>query len=227
MSPGNVTGTVVNGSGQALAGATVSAAGLSTTSGADGSYVLNNLPAGSTTIQASLTGFQSGSTTVTVVAAATTSAPAITLVSGSGSITGNVKTTAGAAIAGASVGFGGGTATTDANRKLHFNRSSGWDSATGRLSQRFPERDPERYGQRRKYQHRKLHTGSRRCYWSRDRQNHQCFQWSDCHWSNRKLERRIDHEQHEWHLYVNECYRRNAEHYCRQDRLLPHTSRLA
>ncbi|MGC2742382.1 MAG: carboxypeptidase regulatory-like domain-containing protein [Candidatus Angelobacter sp.] len=115
VNPGNVTGTVVNGSGQGLSGATVSAAGLSTTTAADGSYALNNLPAGQTTINASLTGFQSGSATVTVVAATTTAAPAITLVSGSGSITGSVKTTAGAAISGASVGYGGGTATTDAN----------------------------------------------------------------------------------------------------------------
>ena len=115
INPGNVTGTVVDGNGQPLSGATVSAAGLTTSTADDGSYALNNLPAGSTTIKASLTGFQSGSTTVTVVAATTTAAPAITLVSGSGSITGSVKTTAGAAIAGASVGFGGGTATTDAN----------------------------------------------------------------------------------------------------------------
>jgi hypothetical protein len=115
INPGNVTGTVVDGNGQALSGATVSAAGLSTSTAANGSYALNNLPAGQTIIKASLTGFQSGSTTVTVVAATTTAAPAITLVSGSGSIAGSVKTTAGAAIAGASVGYGGGTATTDAN----------------------------------------------------------------------------------------------------------------
>lgn len=115
LNPGNVTGSVINGSGQGLSGATVSAAGLTTSTAADGSYALNNLPAGQTTIQASLTGFQSGSATVTVVAATTTAAPAITLVSGSGSITGSVKTTAGAAIAGASVGYGGGSATTDAN----------------------------------------------------------------------------------------------------------------
>lgn len=113
--PGNVTGSVVNSSGTGLAGASVSAAGLSTTSAADGSYTLSNLPAGQTTIQASLTGFQSGSASVTVVAATTTTAPVITLVSGSGSITGSVKNTSGGAIAGASVGFGGGTATTDAN----------------------------------------------------------------------------------------------------------------
>jgi hypothetical protein len=115
LNPGNVTGSVVNGSGQGLSGATVAAAGLTTSTAADGSYALNNLPAGQTTINASLTGFQSGSTTLTVVAATTTAAPAITLVSGSGSITGSVKTTAGAAIAGASVGYGGGTAITDAN----------------------------------------------------------------------------------------------------------------
>jgi len=115
VSPGNVTGSVVNGSGTGLSGALVTAGGLTTTTAADGSYALNNLPAGSTTINASLTGFQSGSATVTVVAAATTAAPAITLVSGSGSIAGSVKSSTGAAIAGASVGFGGGTATTDAN----------------------------------------------------------------------------------------------------------------
>lgn len=115
INPGNVTGPVADSNGQPLSGATVSSAGLSTSTAADGSYALNNLPAGQTTIQASLTGFQSGSATVTVVAATTTAAPPITLVSGSGSITGSVKTTAGAAIAGASVGYGGGTATTDEN----------------------------------------------------------------------------------------------------------------
>ncbi|HET8888819.1 MAG TPA: carboxypeptidase regulatory-like domain-containing protein [Candidatus Angelobacter sp.] len=113
INPGNVTGTVADGNGQALGGATVSAAGLSMTSGGDGSYTLNNLPAGQTTIQASLTGYQPGSTSVNVVAATTTAAPAITLVSSSGAISGAVKSAAGGAIAGASVGYGGGTTTTD------------------------------------------------------------------------------------------------------------------
>lgn len=115
VNPGNVTGTVADGNGQALSGATVSAAGLNTTSGLDGSYAFNNLPSGQSTIKASLTGFQTGSVTVSVVAAATTAAPAITLVSGSGAVSGTVKSSAGAAIAGASVGYGGGTATTDAS----------------------------------------------------------------------------------------------------------------
>ncbi|MGZ4878149.1 MAG: carboxypeptidase regulatory-like domain-containing protein [Candidatus Angelobacter sp.] len=114
INPGNVTGSVADGNGSGLA-ATVSAAGLSTTSGQDGSYAFNNLPSGQTTIKASLTGYQPGSAVVSVVAAATTAAPAITLVSGSGAISGTVKSSAGAAIAGASVGYGGGTATTDAS----------------------------------------------------------------------------------------------------------------
>ncbi|MBZ5504448.1 MAG: carboxypeptidase regulatory-like domain-containing protein [Acidobacteriia bacterium] len=115
VNPGNVTGRVADSSGAALAGASINAHGLSALSAADGSYALNNLPAGQTTIAASLTGFQSGSAAVTVVAAATSVAPTIILVSGSGSITGTVKSSSGAAIAGASVGFGGGTATTNAS----------------------------------------------------------------------------------------------------------------
>ncbi|HEV7523264.1 MAG TPA: carboxypeptidase regulatory-like domain-containing protein [Candidatus Angelobacter sp.] len=115
INPGNVTGSVVDGNGAALSGATVSAVGLSTTTTANGSYALNNLPAGQTTITASLTGFQPGSTTVSVVAATTTAAPAITLISSSGTISGTVQSSAGAAISGASVGYGGGTTTTDAN----------------------------------------------------------------------------------------------------------------
>lgn len=115
VNPGNVTGSVVDGNGAALSGASVSAGGLSTASAADGSYMLSNLPAGQTTINASLTGFQSGSTAVTVVAATTTAAPAIALVSGSGAVSGNVKSSTGTVIAGASVGFGGGSTTTDAN----------------------------------------------------------------------------------------------------------------
>src|SRR5262249_7677046 len=115
VNPGNVTGHVVNGSGAGLAGAAVSARGLNTVTAADGSYTLSNLPAGAATITASLSGFASGSTAVTVVAATTTTAPNITLGSSSGSITGTVKSSAGTAIAGASVGFGGGTATTNAS----------------------------------------------------------------------------------------------------------------
>jgi hypothetical protein len=121
VSPGNVTGYVADSNGAALSGASVSADGLNTLTAADGSYSLNNLPEGPATIKASLTGFQSGSTSVTVVAATTTTAGTITLVSGFGTITGNVKSSTGTAISGASVGFGGGTATTDANGNYTLN----------------------------------------------------------------------------------------------------------
>src|SRR5262249_8442277 len=116
VNPGNVTGSVVNSSNTGLSGATVTPAGLNRTTAADGKHFRSNLPAGATTITASLTGFTSGSTSVTVVAGATTAAPTITLASGSGSITGTVKSSAGAVISGASVGFGGGSTTTNASR---------------------------------------------------------------------------------------------------------------
>jgi hypothetical protein len=115
INPGNVTGLVVDNNGAPLSGAAVSAAGLNVPTMADGSYALNNLPAGSATITAILSGFQPGLATVTVSASATISAPTIKLVSSVGAITGTVKNSSGAAIAGASVGYGGGAATTDAS----------------------------------------------------------------------------------------------------------------
>ncbi|HLK53091.1 MAG TPA: carboxypeptidase regulatory-like domain-containing protein, partial [Candidatus Angelobacter sp.] len=114
LNPGNITGQVVNSASVGLAGATVTAKGVSAVTAANGTYTLSNVPAGATAVTASLTGFQTGSANVTVVAAVTTTAPVITLASGSGTISGTVKTSAGAAIAGASVGFGGGTTTTSA-----------------------------------------------------------------------------------------------------------------
>jgi Domain of unknown function (DUF1929)/Carboxypeptidase regulatory-like domain len=115
VNPGNVTGIVLDRNGNALSGAAVTAAGLGVFSTADGTYALNNLPAGQTTITASLTAFQTGSATVNVLAYASTAAPAITLISSSGAVIGTVKNSSGAAIVGASVGFGGGTATTDSS----------------------------------------------------------------------------------------------------------------
>jgi hypothetical protein len=112
LNPGTVTGQVVNSSGAGLTGVTVVAQGLATSTVAGGGYTLSNLPAGAATIVASLTGFQSASAGVTVVAGSTVTAPVITLASGSGTITGTVKSSAGTAISGATVQFGGGIATT-------------------------------------------------------------------------------------------------------------------
>jgi len=112
VNPGNVTGTVINSSGAAISGASVSASGVSAVTDATGTYTLANLPAGATTIKASATGFGSGSGSVTVVAGTTTTAAPITLSSSFGSVSGTVKNSSGAAIAGASVSYGGGNATT-------------------------------------------------------------------------------------------------------------------
>jgi hypothetical protein len=115
VNPGNVTGTVINTSGNPLPGVSLRAAGQSIVSAADGTYALNNLPAGPTTITASLSGFQTGLASVSVVASAITAAPAITLISSSGAINGTVKSSSGVTIVGASVGFSGATTTSDAS----------------------------------------------------------------------------------------------------------------
>jgi Domain of unknown function (DUF1929)/Carboxypeptidase regulatory-like domain len=115
VNPGNVTGTVVNTSSNPLSGVSLKAAGQNVVSAADGTYALNNLPAGPITITASLSSFQIGLASVNVAASAITAAPTITLISGSGAITGIIKSSSGAAIVGAAVGFTGATATTDAS----------------------------------------------------------------------------------------------------------------
>lgn len=112
VNPGNVTGQVVNSSGTGLSGVSVSSDGLTVATDANGNYTLSNLPAGSATITASATGFANVSEVVSVVAGSTATAPTMTMGSNSGSVSGTVKSTSGAAIAGASVGFGGGSTTT-------------------------------------------------------------------------------------------------------------------
>ncbi|HZU29462.1 MAG TPA: carboxypeptidase regulatory-like domain-containing protein, partial [Candidatus Angelobacter sp.] len=115
VNPGNITGQVVNSSGTGLSGVIIASRGLTTSTAADGTYTLNNLPAGTVTVTATLGGFQSATANVTVVAATTTTVPLITLSSSSGTIMGTVTNSAGAAIAGANVDFGGGNTTTNAS----------------------------------------------------------------------------------------------------------------
>jgi hypothetical protein len=112
INPGAITGLVINSAGTGIAGASVTAKGLTISTDASGKYTFSNIPAGADAITASATGFTSASETVTATAGATVTAPPLTLVSGSGTVTGTVKNSAGTAIAGASVGFGGGTAIT-------------------------------------------------------------------------------------------------------------------
>ncbi|MBI3950691.1 MAG: carboxypeptidase regulatory-like domain-containing protein [Acidobacteria bacterium] len=66
---GTVQGSVRNASsGQPISGATISAAGRSTTSGGDGTYTLSDVPAGQQPLTASATGFITTQVTVTVMA---------------------------------------------------------------------------------------------------------------------------------------------------------------
>jgi cytoskeletal protein CcmA (bactofilin family) len=114
-SVGTITGQVTDSNSQALSGATVSYSGGSATTDASGNYTLDNVPAGSVQITASLTGFASSSETVTVTAGTTTTASVIALsVQQTGTVAGQV-TASGSPVAGATVAYSGGSATTDAS----------------------------------------------------------------------------------------------------------------
>lgn len=65
---GAVSGFVRDDYNQPIAGATVTAAGITATSGGDGSYTLANIPVGAQTVNGSATGYRSASATVTVLA---------------------------------------------------------------------------------------------------------------------------------------------------------------
>ena len=113
VNPGNASGMVTDANGNPIQGANVSAGGLSAVTDGTGAYSLNNLPAGTTTLTASAAGFEPASQTVTVSAGSTVSVPPFQLVSNSGNVSGKVSDSSGAPIGGATVGFGGGTTTTD------------------------------------------------------------------------------------------------------------------
>jgi hypothetical protein len=118
--PGTITGSVVDNAGKAIVGATLSGAGLTTTTDSNGAYTLANVPAGSVMLTASAIGFQPASESVTVTAGNTTTAPAMTLLSNNGNVTGKVFDSSNNAISGAMVSFGGGNATTDATGTYSF-----------------------------------------------------------------------------------------------------------
>jgi hypothetical protein len=57
IGPGNITGNIVDSSGNAIQGASVTGAGLTALTDGSGSYTLNNVPGGSVTLVASAAGF--------------------------------------------------------------------------------------------------------------------------------------------------------------------------
>lgn len=65
--PGTIAGFVKDDFAEPIAGATVTVAGVTVNTGADGSYTLTNIPAGAQTVNGSATGFVSASASVTVL----------------------------------------------------------------------------------------------------------------------------------------------------------------
>lgn len=122
VSPGGITGSVVDSNGNSIAGATVTALGLTTTTTAAGAFSLSNVPAGTVTLDASAPGYKAVSETVVVSQGSNTTAPPITLTSNVGNVSGKVLDAANNPITGASVSFGGGSATTDGTGSYSFTR---------------------------------------------------------------------------------------------------------
>ena len=113
---GSITGAVTDANNDPLAGATVAYSGGSATTDSTGAYTFNNVPEGSVTLTASLSGYQSASETVPVTAGQTTTAPTFVLQAAPvGTIQGHVTNASGAALAGATVAYGGGSTTTDSS----------------------------------------------------------------------------------------------------------------
>jgi hypothetical protein len=112
---GTITGLVTDSSGAPLAGATVNAGGITATTSSTGSYTLSNIVAGEVLITASFSGYNAGSEYVNVTSGTTTTAPTLTLSSGTGAITGIVTNTGGQLLAGATVAYGAGSTLTNSS----------------------------------------------------------------------------------------------------------------
>jgi hypothetical protein len=113
--PSTISGTVTDTSGSPVAGVTISdGQGNITTTGSDGSYVLNNVPAGSYTISASATGCTFTPSSITGSVPPNTSGKnfTATCVAETSSISGYVFDEHGDALAGVSIANGAGTSTT-------------------------------------------------------------------------------------------------------------------
>lgn len=113
---GDVSGTVTKSTGGAIAGAMVSIAGKSATTGTTGTYSITAIPAGTYTMTVSASGYNTWSGSVTITAAGTaTQNVSLTPVVTTGSVSGTVTKADGAALAGATVSIAGKTATTASN----------------------------------------------------------------------------------------------------------------
>ncbi|MCU1306221.1 MAG: Kelch domain protein [Acidobacteriaceae bacterium] len=124
---GSVAGKVTSSAGSPLVGAKVSSTAGGTVTDATGTYALPNVPAGSVAITASLSGYQSSTQTLSVVANTSTSANfTLTPASApppatSGTVSGQVtKISNGQALAGATVQYSGGSTLTNITGNYTF-----------------------------------------------------------------------------------------------------------
>jgi hypothetical protein len=112
--PGTISGTVTDSSGQAIAGATVSYSEGSTTTDGGGNYSLANVLVGTYTITAAANGYQTVSRQNVDVSPGVITTNNFVL-TGFGTISGTVVSSAGVAIGGATVSYSGGSTTTAGN----------------------------------------------------------------------------------------------------------------
>jgi carboxypeptidase family protein len=122
---GTISGRITNAStGAGLSGATVSYSGGSTVSDANGNYTLSAVPPGTYTVTATLTGWVTESTSVTVISGGTVTGN-IKLATG-GKAAGKVTNKSGGAISGATVKLTGGVVPTTVT--VTTNSSGSYDS---------------------------------------------------------------------------------------------------
>jgi phosphatidylinositol-3-phosphatase len=136
---GTISGHVTNSStGAALAGATLSYSGGSTTTDSSGNYTLSNVATGTVSVTASVSGFtsQTGSVTVTSGDTSTLNFSLAPSSSSPGTISGRVSNSStGAALAGATLSYSGGSTTTDSSGNYTLsNVAAGAVSVTASLT---------------------------------------------------------------------------------------------
>jgi hypothetical protein len=113
---GTITGVITDAATHAtLSGATVSAGGITASTGSNGSYTLANVPTGLQTLIVDMSGYQEAKQSVSVSANTTTTAN-VALTSSTGRITGTITdSVSNSPLAGATVSYSGGSTTTNSS----------------------------------------------------------------------------------------------------------------
>jgi len=116
QSPGSLSGTVTSSSGSAIANATVWYSGGTAKTDSNGNYSFSNVPVGSYTVSGSQVGYQSASNQdVSVTSGSNAVSNLVLTATSTGTISGIVTNTSGAAIVGAIISYSGGSTTATTN----------------------------------------------------------------------------------------------------------------